>query len=273
MDLFKPLYKSHRRIAPENLEVFDPHKSITEFGGYHLSNTDDGWACEELPGVKILVGKLSIADQKRMLRESLVDFLTNPEHLTNLDAHHKIERPIKMFTESPSEIAANKLVRDKLRWVTLGGQYNWTTKEYPSFEPGSAGCPLFPASKTADVAASLGMRPEAAIVNYYAEGDILSPHQDVAELSRENLVSISLGCTCIFYIGLERYGHEPLPVLLRSGDILVMGGDARFAFHGVGRVFAHTTPEPLLEGEDTDASFRDWMRDHRVNINVRQMRA
>jgi len=284
MDLFKPLYKAHRRVAFDSLDgVFDPHAEHDKIGDYELHHEvykcGSQWTCTQLPGLQILTNVLTIDQQKQLIKESVVDFLVIPEHLTNLDAHYELERPIHMFAEGPVPASslptgreAGKLVRDKLRWVTLGGQYNWTTKVYPSFEPGTPGCPFFPQSETAEVSASLGMRPEAAIVNYYSEGDILSPHQDVAELTQKDLVSISLGCACIFYIGLHRHDQTPLPVLLRSGDTIVMGKDARFAFHGVGRVFGNTCPSELLENAVSDPNYSDWMGGHRININVRQMR-
>ncbi len=51
------------------------------------------------------------------------------------------------------------------------------------------------------------------------------------------VVSISLGDPARFRIGgTERKGPTE-SVILRSGDVLVMGGAARLAYHGVDRVY------------------------------------
>ncbi|KAI9672939.1 MAG: Acetamidase [Caeruleum heppii] len=77
------------------------------------------------------------------------------------------------------------MLEKKLRWMTLGGQYDWATKRYPSERP-----PAFPR----DIATLLmvlfpQIRPEAAIVNLYSPGDTLSLHRDVSEQSEQDLVS------------------------------------------------------------------------------------
>lgn len=282
-DLFKPLYKLHRRAQVECLqEIFDPRHDTSQqnVGSYELTRFCDTWLCNALPGLRILPNYLTPDSQIQLIKETLSEFLKNPEHLTNLDAHYKLARPLNLFhssfSPSPSRCKNERstfLVRDKLRWVTLGGQYNWTTKKYPSFEIGSPGCPTFPDSLTKTISSDLGIEAQAAIVNYYKEGDILSPHRDVAEMCQQDLLSISLGCDCIFYISRERYDSIPLPILLRSGDVIIMGGESRIAVHGVGRVFASSAPGFLCNIKDFgDGKYYDWMLNHRININVRQMR-
>jgi alkylated DNA repair protein alkB family protein 1 len=171
----------------------------------------------------------------------------------------------------------------KLRWCTLGGQYDWTAKVYPTEKP-----PAFPP----DIAGFLeglfpAMKAEAAIVNVYSPRDTLSMHRDVAEESERGLVSISLGCDALFVAGLgtESTGQDsspneqpPLVVRLRSGDAVFMGGDSRFAWHGVPQVIPETCPDYLAnwpggnEGETTEfEAWKGWMSGKRVNLNVRQM--
>lgn len=276
-DFFKPLYKAHRRadvdrLGPDVLDVRDPTVGL-EVDGYHVKRVGAYWVIDELPGARIYPHFLSEKIQQNLITECVREYTRNPEHLTNLDAHYSLERPILFFDNSaPSPLPGKPgtLVRDKIRWITLGGQYDWTAKVYPSFEPGTKGCPVFPESAAGAIASSLGIRADASIVNFYQQGDILSPHQDIAELSKKDLVSMSLGCAALFYIGPERMGVPPLQLLLRSGDVVVMGGASRAAWHGVGRVFAGTCPRHLYElslGE----GFNEWMEARRVNINVRQM--
>lgn len=195
----------------------------------------------------------------------------------------KLFLPIDEDIHKP--ITVSQFLRRKLRWLTLGGQYNWSTKEYPSEAP-----PPFP-KDIATLVHSLfpDMRPEAAIVNLYTSGDTLSVHRDISEESRQGLVSISLGCDGIFIIGLEderEHRTQCLTVRLRSGDAVYMNGAARLAWHGVPQVIANTCPAWLSDWpasiasanrDDSDTSkdyeaWRGWMSTKRVNLNIRQMK-
>ena len=42
-----------------------------------------------------------------------------------------------------------------------------------------------------------------------------------------------LGCAAIFLIGGPTRDTEPIPILLRSGDVLIMSGPCRRAYHGM----------------------------------------
>ena len=170
----------------------------------------------------------------------------------------------------------------KLRWLTLGGQYDWTHKRYPLENP------PFPA----DIAAFIhGLFPEmiaeAAIVNVYRPGDTLSMHRDVSEECERGLVSISLGCDGIFVVGMgsESDGNEKsFVVRLHSGDAVFMTGPSRFAWHGVPQILPGTCPEWLRpwpatvdsdfnhDSKDPYEAWRGWMSNKRINLNVRQMR-
>lgn len=148
-----------------------------------------------------------------------------------------------------------------------------------------------------------GMRPEAAIANFYSPGDVLGVHRDVSEGCGAPLVSVSVGCEGVFVVaasdggdggggaaegmegsaGESEGGKRVLAVRLRSGDVVIMSGPARFAWHGVPLVVAGTCPDGLAEwparaevdrggGQaSTYESWRGWMREKRVNLNVRQM--
>lgn len=192
----------------------------------------------------------------------------------------KLLLPINADVHKP--ITVSQFLRRKLRWLTLGGQYNWTSKEYPS-----EAAPQFPKDIAALVHSLFpDMRPEAAIVNLYTPGDTLSVHRDISEESRQGLVSISLGCDGIFVIGLEDDGAQCLTTRLSSGDAIYMSGAARLAWHGVPHVLANTCPAWLSDwpasatsatGRDSDTStdyedWRGWMSTKRVNLNIRQMK-
>ncbi len=79
--------------------------------------------------------------------------------------------------------------------------------------------------------------PDACLVNLYREGARMGAHQDRDEADfSAPVVSVSLGDTALFRIGgLERRGPTR-SVRLASGDVCVLGGEARLAFHGVDRI-------------------------------------
>jgi DNA oxidative demethylase len=55
------------------------------------------------------------------------------------------------------------------------------------------------------------------------------------------VVSISLGDTALFRIGGITRGGKTQSLKLSSGDVLVMGGESRLAFHGIDRVMTGTS--------------------------------
>jgi alkylated DNA repair protein alkB family protein 1 len=177
--------------------------------------------------------------------------------------------PIDPAVHKPLSIS--QLVNKKMRWTTLGGQYDWTAKQYPDAPP-----PPFPADiKTLLESIFTDTKAEAAIVNLYSPGDTLSVHRDVAEASAHGLVSVSLGCDAIFVIGTD---DKVVTLRLRSGSAVYMSGSARFAWHGVPQIVAGTCPDYLQEwpggSSDPDSAFdewKGWMAGKRVNLNVRQM--
>ena len=168
----------------------------------------------------------------------------------------------------------------KFRWMTLGGQYDWTLKEYPKDKttPFPSDIANFVRTLFSDV------RPEAAIMNVYKSGDYLSMHRDVSEECDNPLVSFSFGCDGIFIAGLQsEEDTAPRYVVLRlhSGDAIYLSGPSRFAWHGVPQILANTCPDWLkdwpytseLHGDDRNnfAAWRGWMANKRVNLSVRQI--
>ena len=57
------------------------------------------------------------------------------------------------------------------------------------------------------------------------------------------IVSVSLGDAARFVIGGLARKDPTRPMILRSGDVLVMGGPSRLRFHGVTRILQGTAPE------------------------------
>ncbi|MFJ4095245.1 alpha-ketoglutarate-dependent dioxygenase AlkB family protein [Kitasatospora sp. NPDC089913] len=108
------------------------------------------------------------------------------------------------------------------------------------------------------IAGAVGYEPDVAIVNHYPHGARMGLHQDRDERVDAPVVSLSLGDTCVFRLGNTETRTRPWTDLeLRGGDLLVFGGPARFAYHGVVRTLPGTADPALgLTG--------------RLNITVRQ---
>jgi len=246
---------------------------------------------------------LPVSLQRALLSRLLHRDLSNPAHATNMHAHHTLASTCtptstSLFTHDPARILATpkdaaqhkpltaaQLLTRKLRWITLGAQYDWTRKAYPPEHL----APAFPRDVGALVEGLFpATRAQAAIVNLYSPGDTLSLHRDVSEACGVGLVSVSVGCDAVFVVGDEGDGKKiPAAVLrLRSGDVVYMAGAARFAWHGVPLVVRGTCPEELRswpgggdggvqgyeEGREEEyAQWQDWMAGKRINLNVRQM--
>ena len=104
--------------------------------------------------------------------------------------------------------------------------------------------------------------PEACLVNYYGSTTRMGLHQDRDETDfSAPVVSISLGDACRFRLGGTKRSDPTGSMKLSSGDIVVLGGDARLAFHGVDRIYPATST--LLD---------DWFPGGgRINLTLRRV--
>lgn len=84
--------------------------------------------------------------------------------------------------------------------------------------------------------------PEACLVNHYQAGTKLGSHVDADEQeTTAPVISISLGDDAIFHVGGTERSAPKQKLLLRSGDIVVLGGAARLAYHGLDRIIPGTS--------------------------------
>ncbi len=84
--------------------------------------------------------------------------------------------------------------------------------------------------------------PECCLVNLYRPGAKLGLHQDRDEAEfAAPILSVSLGCAAWFRVGGRRRRDPTRRLLLESGDLLVMGGPARLAYHGIDRILPETS--------------------------------
>ena len=79
--------------------------------------------------------------------------------------------------------------------------------------------------------------PDSCLINHYGEGARMGMHQDKDEGAFDwPVVSVSLGDDGLFRMGNVARGGKTESIWLQSGDVVVMGGAARLAHHGVDRI-------------------------------------
>jgi len=111
-----------------------------------------------------------------------------------------------------------------------------------------------------------GPAPDACLVNYYRPGARMGLHRDEDERDfSAPVVSVSLGDRCLFRLGGLSRSDPTRSFRLASGDVVVLGGEARLAYHGVDRIHAGTS---RLLGRHPDL-FADGGR---VNLTLRRAR-
>jgi alkylated DNA repair protein (DNA oxidative demethylase) len=98
--------------------------------------------------------------------------------------------------------------------------------------------------------------PEACLVNYYAGAAKMGLHQDKDEEDfAAPVLSVSLGDTGIFRVGGTTRKDPTEAFELKSGDVVVLGGEDRLAFHGIDRILPGTS-DLLAEGGRINLTLR-----------------
>jgi DNA oxidative demethylase len=124
-------------------------------------------------------------------------------------------------------------------WVADRSGYRYDPLDPTTGEPWPPMPPVFGrlAERAALAAGFTGFEADACLINRYEPGARMSLHQDKDEQDfSAPIVSVSLGLPAIFLFGGLSRKDRPRRVLLESGDIVVWGGPARLAYHGVGPV-------------------------------------
>jgi DNA alkylation damage repair protein AlkB len=158
--------------------------------------------------------------------------------------------PVPMY--SPIVRGGKKM---SVQMLCLGRHWNAMTYSYESnrsdFDQLPA--PAIPpemVTLASEAAARTGfvMTPDLCIMNFYDLDSRMGVHQDKDEgedaiKAGVPIVSVSLGDTARFVVGGLTRKEPTAAIMLRSGDVIVMGGASRLRFHGVTRILAGTAPE------------------------------
>ncbi len=170
---------------------------------------------------------------------------------------------------------------NELRWSSLGYHYDWTERCYRA--DWKTPFPKDLNDYAARLARAVGYPSlvcEAGIVNYYPADTSMGAHVDDAELPpNQPIVSISIGNRAVFLLGGPHRSTPPVAMFVRSGDVCVMGGECRMAYHAIPRIITNTVPAALKEAAMSDTTLpareRDLMWEYlsgsRLNFNLRQV--
>jgi alkylated DNA repair protein (DNA oxidative demethylase) len=132
--------------------------------------------------------------------------------------------------------------------MTSAGKYGWFSDSkgyrYVSRQKNGNNWPQIPNSimEIWQKFVSLERNPDCCLINYYSKDAKMGMHQDNDEADFDwPVLSISLGDDALFRIGNVEKGGKTDSLWLNSGDIIVMGDEARLKYHGIDRIRSGTS--------------------------------
>jgi DNA oxidative demethylase len=98
--------------------------------------------------------------------------------------------------------------------------------------------------------------PEACLINYYGARAKMGMHRDADEEDlAAPVLSISLGDTALFRMGGLSREAPSRKLELRSGDVVLLEGEERLAYHGIDRILPRSS-DLLSEGGRLNLTLR-----------------
>jgi alkylated DNA repair protein (DNA oxidative demethylase) len=183
------------------------------------------------PGVVLWRERLSPAAQRTLLADTMIRLDGAP-----------LYRPVMPGSGKPFSVQQSSF--GPLGWVSDKSGYRYQATHPVTGRP----WPAIPASLLVlwDAVAPLFLAPvpppSCCLVNLYRDGARMGLHQDRDEADTSApVIGVSLGDEALFRIGGTARKNPTRSVTLASGDVIVFGGPARLAFHGVDRVRAGTS--------------------------------
>lgn len=175
------------------------------------------------PGLRLLRRHLGRSAQRALMADIAAIVTAAP-----------LYRPAMARTGKPFSVRMTNC--GPLGWVSdRDGGYR-----YQSMHPESgAPWPAMPAPLQAlwQELAGYPYPPQACLINHYEPGTKLGSHVDADEEdTAAPVISISLGDDAVFHIGGLRRADPRTRIELSSGDIVVLAGAARLAYHGLDRI-------------------------------------
>lgn len=165
------------------------------------------------------------------------DFLDRPAQEAMRDALQDLARhaPFRQYTTpGGGKMSARMTGAGERAWMA-----DRTGYRYAPEQPDGRGWPAIPHC-VLDVwraVAGTDRLPDSCLVNFYGEGAKMGMHQDRDEATIDwPVVSISLGDDALFRVGGTSRRGRTESVWLTSGDVAVLAGEARLAYHGIDRI-------------------------------------
>lgn len=176
---------------------------------------------KDLSGFTLLPGRLDRAAQSALVDAVLTAARIAPFH--------------RQTTPGGKAMSVEMTGLGPLSWITDAGGYRYEPRHPLTGEP----WPPMPALLQ-DLWAELAdarVPADACLVNLYRDGAKMGLHRDEDEADfRFPVLSVSLGDTAVFRIGGLKRTDPTRSVRLASGDVCLLAGEARLAFHGVDRI-------------------------------------
>ncbi|MGJ4968245.1 MULTISPECIES: DNA oxidative demethylase AlkB [unclassified Bradyrhizobium] len=166
----------------------------------------------------------------------------------------------RMITPGGHQMSVAMTNCGSVGWVTDRSGYRYDPVDPDSGQRWPVMPPLLRqlAEQAASEAGFAAFAPDACLINRYEPGAKMSLHQDRDERDvGAPIVSVSLGLPATFLFGGLKRSDKTQRYRLAHGDVVVWGGPARLAFHGVA---------PLADGEHARLGRR------RINLTFRRAR-
>lgn len=179
-----------------------------------------GFETDDLNGVRLVRSYLNPSEQAAMVAD-----------IRAVCAKAPLVQPV---TSRGQKMSVRMTAAGRFGWVSDGGGYR-----YQEHHPSGRLWPPIPASVLALWQALSGSAraPECCLVNFYGQDSRLGLHQDRDETDlTQPVVSVSLGDDGLFRVGGTERGGPTRSVWLSSGDVVILGGAGRMAYHGVDRI-------------------------------------
>ncbi|KAF1970713.1 oxidoreductase domain-containing protein [Bimuria novae-zelandiae CBS 107.79] len=264
----------------------------------------------DFPGLQVIPGLLPPETQVLFTSCLMHRDLADPDHKMNLQADYVIPYPPKPVSLEPRRFDSSFFAREradpqdilipkmpdkhkqlnneqflytKLRWLTLGEQYDWPTRSYAKHAT------PFPADLSTLVTRLFPhIRPESGVVLIYGAKDFMPVHRDVSEQCQRALASFSMGCDGLFIMargeddGEGERAPRTVAIRVRSGDCIHLTGEARWAWHAMSRTIPSTCPSYLSdwpvgtpgatpEEQKWYKKWKGYMGTKRINVSCRQV--
>jgi alkylated DNA repair protein (DNA oxidative demethylase) len=182
-----------------------------------------------LPGFRLLPGFLDAARQRELMAQVQAVLDAAPPY------HATMPKSGQKMSVAMTNAGALGWYTDKDRGYRYIAQHPDTGQAWPAI-------PDIALDVWRSVTAPDAPEPEACLINLYREAAKMGLHQDRDEADfAVPVVSISLGDEALFRLGGTSRKGSTRSFKLSSGDVLVLGGAARLAFHGIDRVIGGTS--------------------------------